>query len=623
MDAHFLVAPLRAVVVEEAGAVHLTRRTAPVEAEGQRQPAALRAQLLLTHVVRPAATGLADATAEHEHVDQPAVVHVHVIPVVHRRADDDHRAATGLVGVVGEFTGDLDGLLAGHTGDDFLPGRGAGHAGIVIAGGDVDAAQATVDAQIGRHQVEHGGDLGGAAVGQDERAHRHAAQLDVFTLGVLEVLVVNAAEVREGDFGGLAAVDLAQGEVDLTTVPAFAGLDVPLALLAPAVADRTQRRDQLAGAAVDGDGLPLGVVFLAEVVGQIGRAQEAVGDAAAVLLVQAYQHRQVGVALGVVAEVFARLLQVEFLEDDVGEGLGQRRVGALLGVEPEVGELGDFGVVRGDRHGLGALVAHLGEEVRVRGARLRDVGAPGDDVVGVVPVGRFRHVGLLAPHLWRGRWQVAVPVVERQADAADQRQVAATGGVGNHRHGRNRREADHPVRAVLLDGVDVGRGDDLVDLVPAGTDEAAHAALALVGLGAGLVLDDAGPGVHRRQRTARLAPQLEQRFAHLGVLQAVGAVDVPAVAGAARAAARLVVGQVVAGARVVGLLGFPGDQAVLHVDLPGARPGAVHPVGGAHDLVVLPARAVNILPVAGLDAGLAMTVGELTLLAIEEAQLVE
>src|SRR5690606_6836242 len=199
-----------------------------------------------------------------------------------------------LVGVVGEFTGDLDRLLAGHAGDDFLPGRGARHAGIVVAGGDVGAAQATVDTQVGGHQVEHGGDLGGAAVGQGDRAHRYAAQLDVFAFGVLEALAVDAAEVREGDRGGLAAVDLAQAQVDATAFLASSGLVVPLALLAPAVADGAQRRDKLAGAAVDGNGLPLGVVFLAEVVGQVRRAQEAVGGVAAVLLVQAYQHRQVG-----------------------------------------------------------------------------------------------------------------------------------------------------------------------------------------------------------------------------------------------------------------------------------------------------------------------------------------
>src|SRR5690606_10235649 len=218
------------------------------------------------------------------------------VPVVHRRTDDDHGTAMGLVGVVGEFTGDLDRLLAGHASDDFLPGRGAGHAGVVVAGSDVGATQTTVDTQIGGHQVEHGGDLGGAAIGQGDAADRHPAQLDALAFGVLEVLVEDAAEVREGNFGSFAAIDLGQAQVDIAAVLAFAGFDVPLALLAPAVADRTQRGDQLAGAAVDGDGLPLGVVLLAEVVGQIGRAQEPVGDVAAVLLVQAYQHRQVGVA---------------------------------------------------------------------------------------------------------------------------------------------------------------------------------------------------------------------------------------------------------------------------------------------------------------------------------------
>src|SRR5690606_12160798 len=147
---------------------------------------------------------------------------------------------------------------------------------------------------------------------------------------------------------------------------------------------------------------------------------------------------------------------------------------------------------------------------------------------------------------------------------------------------------DHAVRAVLLDGVDVGGGDDLVDFVPAGSHEATHAALALVGLGLGLVFDDARPGLDRALGGPRLTPQFEQRLAHLGVFEAVGAVDVPAVARTTRATTRFVVGQVVAGARVVGLLGFPGDQTVLHVDLPGTGTGAVHPVGGAHDLVVLP-----------------------------------
>ncbi|MNO86209.1 hypothetical protein D3C76_776030 [compost metagenome] len=171
--------------------------------------------------------------------------------------------------------------------------------------------------------------------------------------------------------------------------------------------------------------------------------------------------------------------------------------------------------------------------------------------------------------------------------------------------------------------MNVGCGDDLVHFVPRGTYETAHAALAFIRLGLGRVADDTGPGRDRLQAAPGFTPQLEQRLAHLGVLEAVGAVDVPAVAGATRAATGFVVGQVVARARVIGLLGFPGDQAVLHVDLPGARAGAVHPVGGAHDLVVLPARAVDVLPVARFLAGLTVAVGELTLLALEEAHLVE
>ena len=59
------------------------------------------------------------------------------------------------------------------------------------------------------------------------------------------------------------------------------------------------------------------------------------------------------------------------------------------------------------------------------------------------------------------------------------------------------------------------------------------------------------------------------------------------------ATARLVVrGQVGTGAGVVGLWVSPGDDAALDVDFPAARAGAVHAVGGAHDLVVRPAVAV-------------------------------
>ena len=307
----------------------------------------------------------------------------------------------------------------------------------------------------------------------------------------------------------------------------------------------------------------------------------------------------------------------------MAHGHGHRRVGALLGVHPDVGQLGDLGVVGCDRHGLGALVTHLGEEVGVGGARLRHVGAPGDDVGGVVPVGRFGHVGLLAPDLGRSRRQVAVPVVEAHADAAHEAEVARAGGVGHHGHGGDGREADHPVRAVFLDGVDVRRGDHLVDFIPAGAHEAAHAAHALVFLALGVVLGDGGPGFHRGMDQPGLAPELEQAPAHHGVFHAVGGIQVPAVAGAARAAARFVVRHVPAGAGVVGLLGFPGDDAALDVDLPRAGARAVHAVGGAHDLVVGPAVAVRVFPGAVFTGGDAVVLGEGLFRLREVAQSVE
>ena len=89
------------------------------------------------------------------------------------------------------------------------------------------------------------------------------------------------------------------------------------------------------------------------------------------------------------------------------------RVGALLGVHPQVTQLGHFGIVGRDGHDLGALVAHLGQEVRVGRARLRHVGAPGNDVRAVVPVGRLSGTSVCSPQVCGDCWgQVAVPVVK-------------------------------------------------------------------------------------------------------------------------------------------------------------------------------------------------------------------
>ena len=261
---------------------------------------------------------------------------------------------------------------------------------------------------------------------------------------------------------------------------------------------------------------------------------------------------------------------MELLEDHVADRHRERCVGALLGREPEVGELRGLAVIGTDDDALGALVARLGVEVGIGRARLRHVRAPENEERRVVPVRTLGHVRLLAPGLRaRGR-QVAVPVVEAEAGAADEREVAAAGGVRHHRHGGNRREADDAVRPVGLDRVDIGRRDDLVHELPARADEAAAPAGRLERLGLRRVFDDRRPGLDRLERAPRLAPKREQTRAQQRIFQPIAAVEIPGVAGASGAAARLMVGQVRPRARIIGLLRLPGDDAALDVDLPAA-----------------------------------------------------
>src|ERR1039457_5154595 len=84
-----------------------------------------------------------------------------------------------------------------------------------------------------------------------------------------------------------------------------------------------------------------------------------------------------------------------------------------------------------------------------------------------------------------------------------------------------------------------------------------------------------------------------------------------------RYAARLVVGHGPARARGVGLLGFPGDDAALDVDLPRARTGAVDAVGGAYHLVVRPTVTVGVFPGAVFTVRNAEALGE-TFLRVRE-----
>ena len=93
--------------------------------------------------MRPTAAGLSDAAAHHQEIDDPPVIHVHVVPVVQSGTDDDHGAPTGLVGVLRKLAGHADYLVGRHGGNALLPGRGVGLV-LFVARGSAGVLQTTV-----------------------------------------------------------------------------------------------------------------------------------------------------------------------------------------------------------------------------------------------------------------------------------------------------------------------------------------------------------------------------------------------------------------------------------------------------------------------------------------------
>ena len=348
-----------------------------------------------------------------------------MIPVVHSRADDHHRAPVGLGGIIGKLTGDSYGLFGLNAGDLLLPCRGIGN--IVVEGRGTGAAKSPIDTVIGAQKVEHGRNTR-LAVGEFDAPHRHIAQQYVAALIVFgEVLMQRPAKIRECHGCDIVAlIDEAEGEIDLISRFAVLRLQIPpsgsLAFGRPAIPGRTLRHDEVAGLLFCRDGLPCRALG-GRRAGQIALPDIAVGNPSITVLAQPHQHRHIRVATGIILEVRNLLVDEELLHDHMPHRHGKGGVGSLLRMDPQVGKLSDLGIVRRNRHDARAVVARLDEEMRVRRARLRHVGAPGDDIAGIVPVGGFRYVGLLAPCLRARRRQVAIPVVKRQQRAADQAEV--------------------------------------------------------------------------------------------------------------------------------------------------------------------------------------------------------
>ena len=390
-------------------------------------------------------------------------------------------------------------------------------------------------------------------------------------------------------------VDEAQLGRDLGVEHAVVELEIPAALLlgGPTVADGAVRHPRLAGEGVPHQELPLTVLAVA-VARQTTRAEVLARLPVAYL----DEERQIGVLLGVLLEVVDLPVAVELGEQDVVHR--QPEGGILAGVagNPPVGVLGDLGEVGAEDRELRSCVADLGDEVGVGRTGHVEVGAHDRDETGVVPVGRFVHVGLLAPDLRRGGREIAVPVVEAEDDAADQRHESTAGRVTDLGHRRDRREPGHAVGAVFGDGVDHRCGAHLECLVPADPPEAALAPRLLVTLAPLRCVLDARPRLDRVAEVLLLgrAVHVDQHAAGVGVLHSNRRVQVPRVRDPPLAPARLVRRQTLLELGVVGGLEFPGDDAVLDEHLPRAAPRAVDAVRRPDTLVVLEAIPVEVLP---------------------------
>ncbi len=376
-----LVAPLVGVQVPVGGARHVPGGPLPVEGERQVLLPGDRADLLLADVVRPAAAVDTLAAGHRQQRQEGPVDRVRVEPVIGARAEGDHGTAVGALGVAGELAGDAGGLLGRDRGDRLLPGGGVGLGLVLVRRGPLARQAGAVDAVLGEHQVEDGGDQAAA-----DPAHRHAAHQDRTALrGAL-------VEAGQRDLGRLLGpLQQAQFGHDLTEV------QVPVALLlCPAEAERAVRHDRFAGGRVEEDRLGLGVF---PVLAQVGRGEEPVRGQSALVLAQGDQEGGVGELAQVLLEVRHLAVDQELAQDHMAHRHRQRPVRAGVRGEPLVGVLDVVGVVGADRDDLGAVVAGLGEEVRVRGAGHGDVGAPHDQVARVPPVRGLRYVGLVTEDL--------------------------------------------------------------------------------------------------------------------------------------------------------------------------------------------------------------------------------
>ena len=392
-----VVAPLVGGEVPEAGGDHLAGWAVPVQSEGVLLEAAERADLLLTHVVGPAAAVDALGGAHGGQRQDRPVDLVGVVVVVDARAHDDLGAAAGLHGVESEVARHLDDGGAGHAGDLAGPGGSARDSGVLVVRGPLARHGRALDGVLGQEQVVDGGDHAVPDAGD-----RHAAAHDAAAHGALGGGGAGQVEAGQEDLGGLDLGALAVQVQDAHDRVDTVHEQVPLALtLGGEAVGQGAAGVGRAALAVPHEGAELVLRGAGGDAVDVGGRHEAPGHVAGAVGggVQTDEEGGVGVTAHVVQEEGLLALDVELGEDDVTHRLGQGTVGARGHAQPLVGELGVVGVVGGDGHDLLPVVAGLGHEVGVRGTGQRQVGAPHHEVLGVVPVAGLGDVGLVPEDL--------------------------------------------------------------------------------------------------------------------------------------------------------------------------------------------------------------------------------
>ena len=246
------MAVLAGMRIEERCTGHLACRTMPVKRKCKRCPTGLRTQFFLSHIMAPAATGFTDGAAHHQHVDEAAVVHVQVVPVVQAGTHNHHGTALGIVCVLCKFTCHTNHQFRFHTGVFFLPCRGVRFVFKIIFG-NIFITQTVVHAVLCNQQIEYGRHQLRFAVGQRDFFHRHFA---------VNHFVVFAAIVAEADAHHIVRTLFQRTRREDFLALRF-GFQIPFGAAVPTEAHRTVRHGQAVGIFIPNNGFPFGIFLFA------------------------------------------------------------------------------------------------------------------------------------------------------------------------------------------------------------------------------------------------------------------------------------------------------------------------------------------------------------------------